>query len=398
LKPTLLFWAPVVLGYKTGGDVANEVARLSELSNEFDLRGYLSIDIDNLADTTKVLDFWFGKTVPRIALLPTPRLRYGFRLFWGVVLGMYVSIAMILTRLGEPVEIVLTRYSISSLPVLLTSKILRIRSVYNVLTVPFGYKEAGLLGGVAFANPITRAAFRLIDYACLYLADFVAIGSPADSKEILQKTGIPERKVISLVYPLPDYFFGTTSKPRQTDGITLAYFGSISAYYDFGPLIEAVHELSKDGVRVNLRIQGSGPGSGELRTMIDSRQPQNVTFNEVAIPRSSIPSELGSVSAIVLPLRKMSTSALPIKSIEAMALGIPLVVSNPSDSSVFLDGETCLCVRENSKAAWKTALLRLQDASTVERVINGGREVASAYRPGQNNAALLAILSPTTKN
>ena len=398
MKPTLFFWAPIVLGLKTGGDVANEVARLTELSEEFNLRGYLAINTNNLADTTKVLEFWFGKSVPRVALLPAPRLPYGFLLPWNMVLGVYVAIAMGLTRISEPVDIVLTRHPISSLPILVASKILRIRSVYNVLTVPFGYKEAAILGGVAFRNPITRAAFRLIDYACLYLADFIAVGSPAASKEILQESGLQEKKIVSMVYPLPGYFFDTTPEAPKVEEIRLAYFGSISAYVEFGPLIEALQELSMEGVRISLRIQGSGSGSGELRAIIESRRPSNVTFNEGAIPRISIPSELRFVSAIVLPLRKMSTPALPIKSLEAMALGIPLVVSNPSDSTVFSDGETCICVPTNSSMGWKTALLRLQDASTVKRVIYGAKTVASAYRPGQNSAALLAILSRTARN
>ena len=392
MKPIVFVWSYVNLGSIPSGSTANEVARLKELANDFSLQAYLLCDAKTPEDFRNRLRFWFGNPIPGVHFLPSRHIPYGFRGIFSFMLGIYVSICLVLASRKNRVDLVITRLPIPSLPVLIVSKILRLQSLYNVLTIPFVYKEATIHGGVAYRNPLIRGLMRTVDYACLSLSNRIGIGSPTNASEIGRELGKGyQSKTIYLPYPIPEYFFQQTQTTSEGESIVLGYLGELYDVYDFHPLIEAINDVASEGVKIQLRIRGAGASVSKLKKLLEDGN-QLVIMDDAPIPRREVPYELRKITAVVLPLRKLSYHVIPLKAIEAMALGIPVIMANPTDDSQFIHLDTCICVPTNSKAEWKVALGLLQDRKVVQRVVAGGKRVADSYRPGQNRETLIRLV------
>ena len=82
-----------------------------------------------------------------------------------------------------------------------------------------------------------------------------------------------------------------------------------------------------------------------------------------------------------------------IKAIEAMALGTPIIISNPTDSRIFRDGETCVVVHDNSSVGWQEAIARIGVPEYRERIARGARAEVEAFRAMQNVNVILRLLN-----
>jgi glycosyltransferase involved in cell wall biosynthesis len=389
LKPTAFVWSWLNLGGIPAGSTGNEVARLKELTNDFSLQAYLLCDAKTPEDLRKRVRFWFGNPISGLHLLPSSNIPDGFRGIFSLMFGIYVSITLIMASRENRIDLVITRLPIPSLPVLIVSRMLRLRSVYNVLTIPFTYKETT---SIVYRNPLTRGLMRTVDYACLSLSNRIGIGSPATALEIGRELGRGyQSKTIYLPYPIPEYFFQQTRAISEDESIVLGYLGELYDTYDFRPLIEAINDLTSEGVKVQLRIRGAGASASKIKKLFEAGK-RIVILEDAPVPRREVPDELRKVTAVVLPLRKLSYSVIPLKAIEAMALGIPVIMANPTDDSQFIHLQTCICVPTNSRGEWRTAIGLLQDREVVQAVVAGGKRIADSYRPGQNGETLLRLV------
>ena len=384
------------LGYEVAGNRVNEVARIKELSKQFDVEAYFISGSRESAEQSKLLSFWFERRIGNVHLLPSIYRVYGTYLLWIVLLSIVVCLEILVDNLTKRIDLVITRVSTASLPILLLCKIMRIPSLYNTLSVPFSYKQVSTLGGIAFQNPISRNIMKVVDYACLSLAGTIAVSGHEAVNEIRsQARFVSSEKVVQLPFPLPEFFFKTLPHSSQ-DKIVLKFLGSLNDMYDFSPLIEAVAELNSEGLETELIVSGSGKQRKPLEELVKSRNISNVQFKEANLPRSQIPRELSNATAVVIPLRD-SVPGVPIKGIEAMALGIPVIISNVKDLKTFINGKSCIVVKQNNKAGWKEGIMQIGNPLIRGKIVQGAKAVAEQYRPGKNIEAISAIIKNLQK-
>lgn len=375
------------------GDRANETARLEDLSESFQVDAFLLTESKKAGERAEALRFWFGGDGPSVHLLPVPRGRLGGGYLFKLCAGVLVSAALALRRLRRGVDAVVTRDPVMSLPVLAVSRVLRIRTVYNIPIIPFTYKHTRARG-TALANPPAIGLAKAIDFGCLCLCDWIAVASPAASDEI-RDGGLPalERKVVVLPFPIPGCFFDRSPRTVGEPGTkVLEYLGTVYRSQDFAPLVDAVRRLAGAGDGIELRVRDTNPRAHWKRKLAGKDPRDPVSFVEARIPRRDVPSVLSEATALVVPIADWVRVNVPVKAMEAMAMGVPVVVSNPTDPHIFRDGATCIVVRENTSQAWQEALLRLNDEETLRRVALGGRAMAEGCRPGQNARILLDLL------
>jgi glycosyltransferase involved in cell wall biosynthesis len=393
LKPKLFVWSPIILGRLVAGDRVNEVARIKELSEAFDVDAYFISGTKTSSEQSLILSFWFQKKMDEVHLMPNANPIYGFRLAWTFFLSLVVCLEILVVHARRRIDLVICRIS-STFPVLLFCRIIGIKTLYNVLSVPFSYKEGRTLGGVAFQIPLVRNMMRIIDYACLMLADNIAVSNPEVITEIkaeIEFVGLD--KIVLMPYPVPGYFFDEIPSMVPKNKLILGFMGNISNSYEFEPLIEAVGALRSTGLDLELRLYSSGEERKRLEKIVQTKQINNVFFGDANFPRPLIPQQLAKLSAVVLPFRNTVTSGIPIKGIEAMAFGLPVLVSNPTDPTVFVDGETCICIEENTKERWISGILRLTNQKILERIGAGARRLAERYKPGNNNSVIKLVIS-----
>ena len=391
-KAKVFVWSPVILDRTVRGDKVNEVARIRELSQTFDLDAYVLADSRGAKERREISDLWFDGPPSNVHYLPTLRGRVHF-LPNLLVLGVYVSMVLLIKSLSERIDLVLTRFSVASLPVLAACRILRIRSVFNVPAAPFEYKDSKVMGGVVRANPLFRTLTRASDYGCLSLCNYIAIPSPAARVEVQKDLGRGiGSKIIALPHPIPAYFFDQNLRRWDGDETVLKFLGNIHPKYDFLPLVQAVGVLGEKGMKISLQILSSGSGADWAERLLGGNVPPNVSQTDASYPRRRVPALLQDATAVVVPLKDGVTVDVTLKSIEAMALGIPVLQTRLTDPELLVDGRTCIGVGRNTSEDWQAALVRLQDKSLVERVIAGGKKVADLYRPGRSGEVLSSLI------
>ena len=122
---------------------------------------------------------------------------------------------------------------------------------------------------------------------------------------------------------------------KAIDSFTIGYAGSLVSYEGLDLLIDAVKELDRHGTHVSVKIIGDGESRSALEQQAkDSGLADQIQFLGKQSPKAARQA-LACVAAICIPRKphKVCEIIPPIKLVEAMALGKPVIVP---DLAVFL--------------------------------------------------------------
>jgi glycosyltransferase involved in cell wall biosynthesis len=128
----------------------------------------------------------------------------------------------------------------------------------------------------------------------------------------------------------------TLSKPQDVKPMTIGYAGSLMSYEGLDTLIDAVDLLFKRGVKVYVDIVGDG----EVRAQLEEQVRSLNLSDRIRFVGRVTPDEartiIGSCTLVCLPRKpyKVCEIVPPIKLVEALAMGKPVVVP---DLPVFRD-------------------------------------------------------------
>jgi len=390
-KKTIVMWAPITLEPPISGDKINEVERIRVLSRVFTVYAFVLVSLRKLREFRMNASKSFGDAHVGIVGLPWLNI-YGARIVSTVAASMIAALGVFLITRTRKVDLVISRGGgdcLSSVPLLFASRLIGLKFLYNVLSVPFAHREIRVLGGLTGWQTVVKA-MKWVDNLVLSNADYVGVASPSAIDELLSVFGPNyEEKIVRLPFPIPDHFFGYPPRSMSEDRIQLVYAGSISRLYDFSGLIKALEILNKMWRAASLTIITSDQGAKTLKRLV----PGNVSFLrfERELPRELIAERVRQATALVVPLA-FQVPGLSLKAIEAMALNVPVIISNPGERAIFRDGETCAVVSDNSPHSWQEAILRVATPEYRERIVRGGRAEVEAFRAGRNSEILLRLL------
>lgn len=198
------------------------------------------------------------------------------------------------------------------------------------------------------------------------------------SDGMLRELGEPDNAVV--VYPVPSLRRPETWRPDFKSLLRVAYFGNLSEY---GPLIEgALHALSGSN---NVRLEVFGPTPLWKSGAEDYFRDRGLYHGFIA--SSQLVKPLQGFQAVLVVMnfaaefqRRMITS-FPSKMIDAMQLGLPVVVWGPEYCSAVQwarRGERALCVTDANPSALRHALEELAASrQQQERLSRSAREAAA---------------------
>lgn len=163
----------------------------------------------------------------------------------------------------------------------------------------------------------------------------------------------------------PERFASLASREIEHD--TIGYAGSLMAYEGLDTLIDAVAQLRARGVRISVNLIGDGEARALLETQVKRLSlAEQIRFLGRMAPQKA-QETLSRCALVCIPRKPFKVCEIvpPIKLVEAMAMGKPVIVP---DLPVFRDemGE--------HPAGW---FFRSGDAADLARVI----ETATADRP-----------------
>ena len=230
------------------------------------------------------------------------------------------------------------------------------------------------------------------------------------SAGILRELGV-DREKISVVPPAVGdsaaFVRDADSAKRSPGRFVVGYCGNLDRYQNLDALVRGCAIVAgRSGRGVELRLITHGPEEGEISRLREAAGPAELR----AVPcpdYAAAASEMAACDVLALPRR--SGSGFPIKLLNYMSLGRP-IVSNACGAKALVDGESGIVVSDDDSEALAQAFERLaadpQAASglgaaaraeferkfTWDRIVEGIEDVYSrtvAWRPATAGRTVL---------
>ena len=200
---------------------------------------------------------------------------------------------------------------------------------------------------------------------CVSDGMYQELGEPENALVLHDAPSLPERREAKRDFELP---------------LRVAYFGNLSEY---GPLIENALRVLNSSDQVRLEVFGTSPlwtsgAEDEFRSR--GVYHRFIASNTLAESLRDFQAAL-VVMSFASSLRKRMTTSFPSKMIDAMQLGLPVVIWGPEYCSAVKwarGGERALCVTDANPSAIRRALEELAALPAErERLEKSSREAAA---------------------
>lgn len=230
---------------------------------------------------------------------------------------------------------------------------------------------------------LSRAAETL----CMRAADAVVTLSEG-MREAIVNRGVDPAKVTVVPNCVDPAMFAVASPVPvpETRGtpVTVGTVGTLNGYEGIDVLIDAVAQLRRQGRELRLRVVGDGPARAALEKQAADRGIADAATFTGRVPHDRVLAEHRAIDVFCLPRHDRPVTRLvpPLKPIEAMALGRPVVASDlpPLREIVAPHGsdghERGLLVPAGDARALADALSDLVDAPDTRRRVGAN---ASAW-------------------
>jgi len=159
----------------------------------------------------------------------------------------------------------------------------------------------------------------------------------------------------------------------------LGYFGTLNEYYDFGPLLAGLGALKQEGYKVRLDMYGDGPMRNHVLELASKAGLQEEINLRDIVPRNEVPRKYRSITATVIPYSEKLKKGVSLKSIEAMALQVPVVISKRSDP-LYVNEDNCIVLEHGSADEWQVAIRETMNHELRERLVSGGARTARRFQ------------------
>jgi len=202
-----------------------------------------------------------------------------------------------------------------------------------------------------------------------HLQALASHGNPAERFEILLNSPDPA-------------VFGRrnqrNARPRIPAPFRLVYHGTISRRHGLELAIRAVLAARMQISDLRLTIIGSGDDRARLMSLVEELGlGRSVEFGAESVPVSDLPGLLAEADLGIVPLKRDSFTQymLPVKMMEYVTLGIPVIVTRTATIERYFDDSMVQYVSGDSVDELARAIVELhQDPDRRERMVRNARE------------------------
>lgn len=272
---------------------------------------------------------------------------------------------------------------VTALPALIAARRLGIPFVYEVrglweITEASNAPEWGESERFALARSLEMLVARNSDQV-LAITDQV--------RQELMNRGVSESCIDLLPNAADPYEFVPLPAERtirsqvcsSESDVVIGYAGSILKYEGLDLLVEAFSKAALERPEMRLLIIGDGPALADLRSMVADRGLEDRVLFTGRVAADEVPRYMAAMDIVVCPRHSNLVTEMvsPIKPLEAMASGKPVVVSDvaPLTELMGTDGERGLIFRAGDSDDFAARLVEL--ASNKEMASDIGRAARS---------------------
>ena len=204
---------------------------------------------------------------------------------------------------------------------------------------------------------------KLVERACVRFADrALAVHEP--HLEALVGHGNPEGK-FTIVMNAPDpRLFARRREAPLPAGFTVIYHGTISRRHGLDVAVRAVALARRSYEDIRLEVVGDGDGVAELRTLVSELGlGAAVSITEGRFPAEELRPLFDRASAGVVPLSHdiFTRYMLPVKLLEYVALGLPVICSRTDTVQAYFDETMVSFVEPGSDEDLAAKLVELRN-------------------------------------
>jgi len=225
---------------------------------------------------------------------------------------------------------------------------------------------------------VMRAADAVVTLSETMRAEIVARGVP-DERIVLAPNAVDS----ALLTARPDGLAFRREHGVPADAIVAGSVSTLNAYEGFGTLVAAAAQLHEAGTPVHVLLVGDGPDWAALRAQAEALGlAAHVTLPGRVPPDQALAAH-AALDMFVVPRTDARVTRLvtPLKPVEAMALGRPVVASQLPALAELLGAGTGVLVPPDDPAALAKALAELRDDPGLrQRLGSAGRELVAASR------------------
>ncbi len=274
---------------------------------------------------------------------------------------------------------------LNGLPALVAGRRLGVPVVYEVRSL---WEDAAVNNGSFAQGSLRYRVSRALENVVLRRADHIAAICEGIRWEITSR-GIPSGRVTVVPNGVDSEWL--EPRARATDlasrlglgeGPVFGYIGSFSRYEGLSFLIEAMPELVARFPGVRLLLVGGG--RDEEAVLAAARRAGSAVLVPGRVPQEHVRDFYTLIDVLVLPRRRIRLTELvtPLKPLEAMAMGIPVLASDiGGHAELVSDGQTGLLFKTESPDSLVEQATRLgRDPRLRAQLGTGGRQWVATER------------------
>ena len=199
-----------------------------------------------------------------------------------------------------------------------------------------------------------------------------AIAVSADLAEKMKFLGINEDKIVIVRNAVDTERFKHSKNMELRhkyligeNEILILFVGYLDIFKGIFELVDAFYEINKENKNVKLMMVGTGPKEGELKNKVSQWNLESYVIFTGAVPNTEIHSYYQMGDVFVLP---SYTEGFPLSILEAMACGLPVVVTNVGGiREVIKNGENGFIIPPKNKKVLTSKLRIFINESTLRK-------------------------------
>ncbi|MDD3653302.1 MAG: glycosyltransferase family 4 protein [Desulfotomaculaceae bacterium] len=185
---------------------------------------------------------------------------------------------------------------------------------------------------------------RRLEVEAYRQCDVLVCVSQALKEFVIRECGIDAKKIIVAPCGVDTAFFDASLYPphRIFENFTVGYVGFLIAWQGLDILFQAVSELKKEGLSINVVVVGDGPARREWECLANDLDLTECVRFTGRISLDEVPAYIAGFDLGYsghLPLKIGSMYHSPLKLYEYMAMGKPVLASAHDDACRLVEGK-----------------------------------------------------------
>lgn len=177
-----------------------------------------------------------------------------------------------------------------------------------------------------------------IERASVAFSDHLITANDLWHKKLMVRAAAAQKATTLLNFPDRSIFF-PRHRTRSDGKFIVIYPGSLNWHQGLDLAIEAFASARDRMPNAEFHIYGVGPARTDLERLVQTRGLQNCVYLRDPLPLYDIASVMASADLGVVPKRKdgFGNEAFSTKSLEFMAVGVPVIVSDTAIDTHYFD-------------------------------------------------------------